>query len=126
MVTIFFPTAADTGSAQERTGSPSTCTVQAPQTAMPQPYLVPGQAELVAQHPEQRHLGFDVDGAGAAVHVELEHGRLSPEGSQTAAAMPSSGPAVGASPGAAGGGSRAATSAGVLPNHYAPNATGSL
>ena len=44
MVTIFLPAAADTGIAQERTGSPSTCTVQAPHAAMPQPYLVPGRS----------------------------------------------------------------------------------
>src|SRR4029453_18214598 len=29
------------GTLQERTGSPLTCTVQAPQAAIPQPYLVP-------------------------------------------------------------------------------------
>ena len=44
IVTIFLPTAADTGSAQERTASPSTSTVQAPQTPMPQPYLAPGRS----------------------------------------------------------------------------------
>src|SRR5258708_19157143 len=32
---------ARTGSMQERTGLPSTCTVQAPQSAMPQPNFVP-------------------------------------------------------------------------------------
>ena len=41
MVTIVLPSMADTGMAQERTASPSTCTVQDPQAAMPQPYLVP-------------------------------------------------------------------------------------
>ena len=41
MVVIFLPTTADTGITQERTASPSTCTVQAPHCAMPQPYLVP-------------------------------------------------------------------------------------
>ena len=41
MVVIFFPATALTGVVQERTGWPSTCTVQAPHSAMPQPYLVP-------------------------------------------------------------------------------------
>jgi len=37
----FLPTAALTGTTQERIGAPSICTVQAPHCAMPQPYLVP-------------------------------------------------------------------------------------
>src|SRR2546427_12924057 len=41
MVVIFLPSAAATGSTQERTAAPSTCTVHAPHCAMPQPYLVP-------------------------------------------------------------------------------------
>ncbi len=41
MVVIFLPTAALTGMPQERTGTPSMCTVQAPHCATPQPYLVP-------------------------------------------------------------------------------------
>src|SRR5262245_39871377 len=41
MVVICFPSAALTGSEQERTASPSTCTVHAPHWAIPQPYLVP-------------------------------------------------------------------------------------
>src|SRR5262245_54243882 len=41
MVVICLPSAALTGSEHERTASPSTCTVQAPHWAMPQPYLVP-------------------------------------------------------------------------------------
>ena len=41
MVVIFLPAAALTGIAQERTGAPSTCTVQAPHCATPQPYFVP-------------------------------------------------------------------------------------
>jgi len=40
-VVIFFPSAAATGMTQERTAAPSTCTVQAPHWAMPQPYFVP-------------------------------------------------------------------------------------
>src|SRR5262249_19211982 len=41
MVTTFRPWTADTGMEHDRTVSPSTWTVQAPQAAMPQPYLVP-------------------------------------------------------------------------------------
>ena len=41
MVVIFFPATADTGVTHERMGAPSTWTVQAPQSAMPQPNLVP-------------------------------------------------------------------------------------
>src|SRR5262249_37983572 len=41
MVTTFLPCTADTGIEQDRTASPSRWTVQAPQAAMPQPYLVP-------------------------------------------------------------------------------------
>src|ERR1051326_7176750 len=41
MVVIFLPTAAETGMTHDRNALPSTWTVQAPQTATPQPYLVP-------------------------------------------------------------------------------------
>src|SRR6266545_7485680 len=41
MVSTFWPAAADTGTEQERTGSPFRCTVQAPHWAMPQPNLGP-------------------------------------------------------------------------------------
>jgi hypothetical protein len=41
MVVIRLPAAADAGSEQDRTASPSICTVQAPHRAMPQPYFVP-------------------------------------------------------------------------------------
>src|SRR5262245_40805901 len=41
MVVIRLSAIALTGKAQDRTGRPSTCTVQAPHWAMPQPYLVP-------------------------------------------------------------------------------------
>src|SRR5262249_42885570 len=41
MVVICLPTTAATGTEQERIATPSTCTVQAPHCAMPQPYLVP-------------------------------------------------------------------------------------
>src|SRR5258708_36290026 len=41
MVVICLPATALTGIEQERIATPSTCTVQAPHWAMPQPYLVP-------------------------------------------------------------------------------------
>jgi hypothetical protein len=41
MVVIFFPEASATGSTQERSALPSTITVHAPHSAMPQPNLVP-------------------------------------------------------------------------------------
>src|SRR5437868_10851095 len=41
MVVIRLPTAALTGTEQERMATPSTCTVQEPHWATPQPYLVP-------------------------------------------------------------------------------------
>jgi len=41
IVVIFLPTIDETGAMHERVATPSTCTVQAPHWAMPQPYLVP-------------------------------------------------------------------------------------
>src|SRR3984957_916793 len=41
MVVTDFPAASDSGVEHERAASPSICTVQAPQAAMPQPNLVP-------------------------------------------------------------------------------------
>src|SRR5436190_19234814 len=41
MVVTFLPCTRESGATQERAASPSMCTVQAPHSAMPQPYLVP-------------------------------------------------------------------------------------
>src|SRR5262249_20161537 len=41
MVTMFFPATSDIGMLQERIASPLRCTVQAPQSATPQPNFVP-------------------------------------------------------------------------------------
>src|SRR4030081_1839935 len=41
IVVTLFPSTAFRGITHERTAIPSTCTVQAPQSAMPHPYLVP-------------------------------------------------------------------------------------
>ena len=43
MVVTCLPATDAKGVTQERTAMPSTCTVQAPQRAMPQPNLVPGR-----------------------------------------------------------------------------------
>ena len=60
------------GVTQERTASPFRCTVHAPQSAMPQPNLVSSQAQIVAQIPQQRHLGIAVKGALNPIHLELD------------------------------------------------------
>ena len=52
------PATVETGVMQERVGWPSTRTVHEPHTPMPQPNFVPGQAQLIAQHPEQEAVGF--------------------------------------------------------------------
>jgi len=54
MVVTFFPSARETGATQERTAWPSICTVQAPHSAMPQPYLVPAKVERIADYPQQK------------------------------------------------------------------------
>jgi hypothetical protein len=41
---------------QERVGDPPKCTVQAPQSAMPQPNFDAGHAEDVSKHPQQRRV----------------------------------------------------------------------
>ena len=40
----------------ERVGDPPKCTVQAPQSAMPQPNFDAGHAEDVSKHPQQRRV----------------------------------------------------------------------
>src|SRR2546430_91108 len=47
---------------QERVGVPSRCTVQAPQSAIPQPNRA-GHAENVTKHPQQRGVAVDIGGA---------------------------------------------------------------
>src|SRR5947209_4653864 len=43
----------------------------------PAAVLRPGQAELVAQHPQERHVGLDVDFSARAVDPERHHRRAS-------------------------------------------------
>ena len=77
MVIGWLPTA-PTGVMQGRTAVLApTWLVHAPHTPTPQPYFGPGHAEQIAQHPEQRHVGGRVDGAGHAVHVQVVHGHRS-------------------------------------------------
>ena len=58
MVVTFLPAAAETGVWHERTGWPSRCTVQAPHRRHAAAELGAGQAELVAQDPQQRRVRF--------------------------------------------------------------------
>src|SRR5450755_1560922 len=46
MVVIFFPATVETGVTQDRAAAPSMCTVHAPQSAIPQPNLVPVMASV--------------------------------------------------------------------------------
>ena len=80
MVVIFLPATAATGVTQERSGAPSTCTVQAPHCAMPQPNLVPVSAHQVAQDPQQGHVGRRVDFALGAVDVQFHGSSLAAAG----------------------------------------------
>ena len=50
---------------------PSTCTVQAPHCGDAAAELGAGQAERIAQHPEQRRVRLDVDLMGLTVDLEL-------------------------------------------------------
>src|SRR5262249_48189542 len=62
---------------QDRVAAPSTCMVQAPHSAWPQPNLVP----VTPQHPQQRGVAVDIDLVGCAVDPQREsHGCLSVAG----------------------------------------------
>src|ERR1700752_4274994 len=60
MVVICLPSAAATGMMHERTALPSTCTVQAPHCATPQPYFVPVRPTCSRIAPNRGALGFPV------------------------------------------------------------------
>jgi len=64
---IFFPATLETGVMQERVASPLMCTVQAPQSAMPQPNFVPVMFSVFTQHPEERHLRININGRGFSI-----------------------------------------------------------
>jgi hypothetical protein len=61
MVVIFRSPTEETGVTQERIGSPSRCTVQAPHWAMPHPNLVP-----VRPSPSRRAQSSGVSGSTSA------------------------------------------------------------
>ncbi len=62
---------------QDRVGTPSICTVQAPHSPAPQPNFVPGHLHHVAQCPEQRHVRIGIDRADAAINSQINHRRCS-------------------------------------------------
>ena len=64
------------GVRQERRGSPSTCTVQAPHWPMPQPNFVPVMPSEIADDPQQRHVVGGGDRNFRPVHGEIDHGWL--------------------------------------------------
>ena len=76
---VLLASTAESGVTQERTASPSTCTVQAPHCAEPAAEARAVQAKIVAQHVEQRHrrvVVFDRD--PLAIHgkrLGFGHGR---------------------------------------------------
>ena len=65
------PSTSPTSVRQALTGSPSTSTMQAPHSPSPQPSLVPGEPEALAQTEEQRLGGFGVEDATVAVHEQV-------------------------------------------------------
>ena len=68
MVVIFLPATALIGVMQARTAAPSTCTVQAPHSAMPQPNFVPVICSSSRRYQSKRHRGVAVEVARRAVH----------------------------------------------------------
>src|SRR5436190_911915 len=58
MVVTFLPSTLEIGVEHERTATPSTCTVQAPHSAMPQPYLVPVKP-MVSRSTQSRGVSGD-------------------------------------------------------------------
>jgi hypothetical protein len=61
----------------ERTGSPSTCTVQAPQSANTAAKFRAGHAEHVTEHPQQRCVAVDINAVTVSVDFDDQgHVRL--------------------------------------------------
>ena len=75
-MTTFWPSTSDIAVMQERTAWPPTCTVQAPQSATPQPNFVPVSPSLVTQIPEKRQRRIAVVGLARAIHVDGDHAGL--------------------------------------------------
>ena len=75
MVVTSAPATRASGVMQERVGRPPTCTVQAPHIADAAAELRAGQADVVADDPQQRSVVLDVDRHGAAIDVKRGHVR---------------------------------------------------
>ena len=73
MVVISSPAATRTGTTQDRIVSPLQRTVQAPQSATPQPNFVPVKPQNVAEVPKYRHLGIAVEGTVNSIYFEIDH-----------------------------------------------------
>src|SRR2546423_15702652 len=86
IVTTFLPAPADTGVVQARTAWPFTCTVHAPQTAMPQPYLVPVRPNSSRTTHISGVSGSNVDVTVLPFRGNLVAIRVSPSGSPRNAA----------------------------------------
>ena len=59
------------GVMQERVGTPSTCTVQAPHSAMPQPNFVPVMPSTSRNTQSERRVAVDIDRLIDAVDLNL-------------------------------------------------------
>ena len=78
MVVTLAPCGIGSGVWQERTATPSTCTVQAPQAATPQPYLVPVRFSPSRSAQSSGISPRQVEGAAFAVDGQGDgHGNLS-------------------------------------------------
>ncbi len=72
MVVMFFPATLAAGVEQARIGSPSASTVQAPHKRHAATELGPGEAQRIAQHPEQRRVRIHVGAAFLAVDSQSD------------------------------------------------------
>ncbi len=78
MVTMLRPSSPAAGAAHERIARPSRSTVQAPHCATPAAVLGTRQPELVAQHPQKRHVAVEIDRVRGAVDLKYDHRSSSP------------------------------------------------
>ena len=77
MVVMALPLATETGSWQERTATPSRCTVHAPHEPMPQPYFVPVRSSPSRSTHRSGMSSGRVDLLVLAVDAEREGGHRS-------------------------------------------------
>src|SRR5882672_8407557 len=78
IVTTFLPATAETGVVHALTAWPFTCTVQAPHTAMPQPYLVPVMPNSSRTTHSNGVSGSNADETGLPFRVNFVAIRVSP------------------------------------------------